>query len=128
MYSFGVVLIEIITTMKPVDFSRDQKEVNLASLALAKITGGCLDDIIDPFLQVDQQPYVRALVQRVAELAFRCLSYDKDARPTMIEVAHELSLIKTASMPLENSPKEGFSILPEGSESPDKVACSLQIV
>jgi len=63
-------------------------------------------------------------VQRVAELAFRCLSYDKDARPTMIEVAHELSLIKTASMPLENSPKEGFSILPEGSESPDKVACS----
>lgn len=124
VYSFGVVLIEIITAMKPVDFSRDQKEVNLASLALAKITGGCLDDIIDPFLQVDQQPSVRALVQRVAELAFRCLSYDKDARPTMIEVALELSLIKTASMPLENSPKEGFSILPEGSESPDKVGCS----
>lgn len=124
VYSFGVVLIEIITAMKPVDFSRDQKEVNLASLALAKITGGCLDDIIDPFLQVDQHPSVRALVQRVAELAFRCLSYDKDARPTMLEVAHELSLIKAASMPLENSPKGVFPILPEGTESPDKVGCS----
>eukprot|EP01018_Ginkgo_biloba_P025190 Gb_00622 [translate_table: standard] len=124
VYSFGVVLIEIITAMKPVDFARDQKEVNLAALALAKITSGCLDDIIDPFLQVDQQPSVRALIQRVAELAFRCLSYDKDARPTMIEVAQELLSIKKASMPLSDCPQTNFSNLPEGTDSPDKLACS----
>jgi hypothetical protein len=43
-------------------------------------------------IQVHKQLLIRALVQRVAEVAFRCLSFDKDARPTMIEVAEELLL------------------------------------
>eukprot|EP01018_Ginkgo_biloba_P012136 Gb_13308 [translate_table: standard] len=110
VYSFGVVLIEIITAMKPVDFSRNKKEVNLAALALSKIGSNCLDDIIDPFLQVQKQPLVRALVQRVAELAFRCLAFDKDARPTMIEVADELLLVKRDSMHIRTpSPQENVS-------------------
>ncbi|XP_057815984.2 wall-associated receptor kinase-like 14 [Cryptomeria japonica] len=111
VYSFGVVLIELITAMKPVDFSRDKKEVNLAALALAKIGNNCLDDIIDPFLQVQKQPLLRALVQRVAEVAFRCLSYDKDARPTMLEVTEELLLIKKDSMNIRiPSPQENCEV------------------
>jgi hypothetical protein len=43
-------------------------------------------------IQVHKQPLIRGLVQIVAEVAFRCLSCDKDARPTMIEVAEELLL------------------------------------
>lgn len=109
VYSFGVVLIELITAMKPVDFSRDKKEVNLASLAVSKIGSNCLDEIIDPFLQVQKQPLLRELVQRVAEVAFRCLSFDKDARPTMIEVAEELLLINKDSMHIRTpSPQEIF--------------------
>ncbi|KAJ1436554.1 Wall-associated receptor kinase, galacturonan-binding domain [Sesbania bispinosa] len=57
--SFWVVLVEIITAMKVVDFARPQSEINLAALA-------------------------------VAELAFRCLAFHSDMRPTMIEVAEEL--------------------------------------
>ena len=30
---------------------------------------------------------------RVAELGFRCLSYDRDTRPTMVKVTHELDFI-----------------------------------
>lgn len=109
VYSFGVVLIELITAMKPVDFSRDKKEVNLASLAMSKIGSNCLDEIIDPFLQVHKQPLLRGLVQRVAEVAFRCLSFDKDARPSMIEVAEELLLINKDCMHVRiPSPQEIF--------------------
>lgn len=101
VYSFGVVLIEIITGLKPVDFSREKKEVNLAALAVAKIGGGSLDDIIDLSLQAHRKSNVRAMVQRIAELAFRCLAYDKDARPSMTEVLEELLLIRgSATSPL----------------------------
>lgn len=107
VYSFGVVLIEIITALKPVDFSREKKEVNLAALAVAKIGGGCLDDIIDPFLQAHRRSNVKAMVQRVAELAFRCLAYDKDARPPMTEVLEELLLIRgSAASPVVDAPDD----------------------
>eukprot|EP00250_Pteridium_aquilinum_P019222 c24352_g1_i1 orf=740-2860(-) len=108
VYSFGVVLIEIITGLKPVDFSREKKEVNLAALAVAKIGGGCLDDIIDTSLQAHSRPSVKAMVQRVAELAFRCLAYDKDARPAMTEVLEELLLIRgSATSPLVDAAEDG---------------------
>ncbi|MCO5600598.1 hypothetical protein L7F22_054712 [Adiantum nelumboides] len=107
VYSFGVVLIEIITGLKPVDFSREKREVNLAALAVAKIGGGCLDDIIDPSLQANKQSSVKAMVQRVAELAFRCLAYDKDARPPMTEVLEELLLIRgSATSPVLDAPDD----------------------
>ncbi|KAI5078444.1 hypothetical protein GOP47_0006719 [Adiantum capillus-veneris] len=107
VYSFGVVLIEIITALKPVDFSRQKKEVNLAALAVAKIGGGCLDDIIDPSLQANKRSNVKAMVQRVAELAFRCLAYDKDARPPMTEVLEELLLIRgSATAPVVDAPDD----------------------
>lgn len=101
VYSFGVVLVEIITGLKPVDFSREKKEVNLAALAVAKIGGGSIDNIIDASLRVHKRPSVKAMVQRVAELAFRCLAYDKDARPRMVEVLEELVVIRgSATSPL----------------------------
>ncbi|GLJ06315.1 hypothetical protein SUGI_0036180 [Cryptomeria japonica] len=118
VYSFGVVLIEIITAMKPIDFTRNKKEVNLAALAVAKITSGCLDDIVDPLLQIGSRPHVRALVHRVAELAFRCLAHDKDARPTMTEVAEELLAVKNQCTDIEYLPPAITS------ESPEKSALS----
>ncbi|KAH9326332.1 hypothetical protein KI387_006510, partial [Taxus chinensis] len=102
VYSFGVVLVEIITAMRTVDFTRDKKEVSLAALAVAKITSGCLDDIVDPFLQVRLRPRVRMLVHRVGELAFRCLAFDKDARPTMTEVAEELMTVRKECEEIED--------------------------
>uniref|UniRef100_A0A0D6QYW1 Protein kinase domain-containing protein n=1 Tax=Araucaria cunninghamii TaxID=56994 RepID=A0A0D6QYW1_ARACU len=91
VYSFGVVLVEIISALKVVDFSRDKGEINLAWLANNKISAGCVHEIVDPFLQMNKNPHVERSVHRVAELAFRCLAFDKDARPCMAEVAEELN-------------------------------------
>lgn len=90
VYSFGVVLVEIITALRVVDFSRPQNEVNLAALAVDRIGRGCLDEIIDPFLR----PSLDLSVHKVAELAFRCLAFHRDMRPTMMEVAMELEHIR----------------------------------
>ena len=94
VYSFGVVLVEIITALKVVDFSRPQNEVNLAALAVDRIGKGRLDEIIDPFLEPDRDAWSISSLHKVAELAFRCLAFHRDMRPSMMEVAAELEQIK----------------------------------
>ncbi|KAK6115413.1 hypothetical protein DH2020_007682 [Rehmannia glutinosa] len=94
VYSFGVVLIEIITALRVVDFSRPQNEVNLAALAVDRIGRGYLDEIIDPFLEPTLDAWTLSSVHKVAELAFRCLAFHRDMRPSMMEVAAELEQIR----------------------------------
>ncbi|KAE8100579.1 hypothetical protein FH972_018465 [Carpinus fangiana] len=96
VYSFGVVLVEIITALKVVDFSRPQDEVNLAALAIERIGKGRLDEIIDPFLEPHSDAWTLSAVHKVAEMAFRCLAFHRDMRPSMMEVAAELERIRTS--------------------------------
>ncbi|MBA0793821.1 hypothetical protein Gohar_018204, partial [Gossypium harknessii] len=97
VYSFGVVLVEIITALKVVDFSRPHSEVNLAALATDRIGKGCVDEIIDPYLDLDGDAWTLSSIHKVAELAFRCLAFHPDMRPTMLEVAEELERIRLSS-------------------------------
>ncbi|GMI68106.1 hypothetical protein like AT2G23450 [Hibiscus trionum] len=97
VYSFGVVLIEIITALKVVDFSRPHSEVNLAALAIDRIGRGCMDEIIDPYLDLHGDAWTLSSIHNVAELAFRCLSFHPDMRPTMLEVAEELERIRLSA-------------------------------
>ncbi|KAK8673179.1 hypothetical protein V6N13_111528 [Hibiscus sabdariffa] len=97
VYSFGVVLIEIITALKVVDFSRPHCEVNLAALAIDRIGRGCVDEIIDPYLDLHGDAWTLSSIHNAAELAFRCLSFHPDMRPTMLEVAEELERIRLSA-------------------------------
>lgn len=94
VYSFGVVLVEIITALKVLDFNRVQSEVNLAALASDKIGRGCVDEIIDPYLDPNRDAWTLSSIHKVAELAFRCLAFHRDMRPSMTEVADELEQIR----------------------------------
>ncbi|MCH94165.1 wall-associated receptor kinase-like 14-like, partial [Trifolium medium] len=78
VYSFGVVLVEIITAMKVVDFARPQSEVNLAALAVDRIRRGSIDEIVDPFLEPNRDAWTLYSINKVAELAFRCLAFHSD--------------------------------------------------
>ncbi|GAB4847053.1 Wall-associated receptor kinase-like 14, partial [Ancistrocladus abbreviatus] len=93
-YSFGVVLLETITALKVVDFSRSHNEVNLTALAVDRIGKGCVDEIIDPFLEPHRDAWTLSSIHKVAELAFRCLAYHRDMRPSMMEVVEELEHIR----------------------------------
>ncbi|KAL3505241.1 hypothetical protein ACH5RR_035082 [Cinchona calisaya] len=95
VYSFGVVLLEIITGLKAVDFNRPQHEINLANLVVDRIGKGCLDEIIDPFLELqNDHSWTLSSIHKVGELAFRCLAFHRDMRPSMMEVAIELEQIR----------------------------------
>ncbi|KAK9011115.1 hypothetical protein V6N11_043972 [Hibiscus sabdariffa] len=97
VYSFGVVLIEIITALKVVDFSRPHCEVNLAALATDRIGRGRVDEMIDPHLDLHGDAWTLSSIHNVAELAFRCLSFHPDMRPTMLEVAEELERMRLSA-------------------------------
>ncbi|GAB2282541.1 hypothetical protein Dimus_017082 [Dionaea muscipula] len=119
VYSFGVVLVEIITALKVVDFTRPQSEVNLAALAIDRIGKGRVDEIIDPFLDPNRDAWTLTSIHKVAELAFRCLAYHRDMRPSMTEVADELEQVRLSGWaPLEVNICMGSSVASSYSSSP----------
>ncbi|XP_022996509.1 wall-associated receptor kinase-like 14 [Cucurbita maxima] len=94
VYSFGVVLVELITAMKVVDFCRPKDEVNLAGLAVDRIGNGQLRVIVDPLMEMELDEWGSSSVEKVGEVAFRCLAFNRDVRPSMVEVAAELEEIR----------------------------------
>ncbi|KAJ0667437.1 putative protein kinase RLK-Pelle-WAK-LRK10L-1 family [Helianthus annuus] len=94
VYSFGVVLIELISSMAPVDLNRSQDDISLANLALNRIKRSAIDQLIDPVLGFDSNPEIKNMITSVAELAFRCLQYHSEMRPTMHEVLDVLMEIQ----------------------------------
>ncbi|XP_038723618.1 wall-associated receptor kinase-like 14 [Tripterygium wilfordii] len=117
VYSFGVVLVEIITALKVVDFSRPHSEVNLAALAVDRIGRGCVDEIIDSYLEPHRDAWTLSSIHNVAELAFRCLSHHSDMRPTMMEVAEELEHIRLSSWVPSSPLASSGSFSDHGSEA-----------
>lgn len=92
VYSFGVVLIELISSMPAIDISRSREEISLANMAMNRIQRCALDELIDPFLGSDAD--TERMTTSVAELAFRCLQFDSETRPTMVEVLEVLKGIQ----------------------------------
>ncbi|KZV36230.1 putative serine/threonine-protein kinase [Dorcoceras hygrometricum] len=92
IYSFGVVLLELITGMRAVDEKREKREMTLVDMAVPRIQMGVLHQVVDPVLVVDRE--VMEGVNSVAELAFRCVAADKDDRPDARDVSAELRRIK----------------------------------
>ncbi|XP_076913983.1 LEAF RUST 10 DISEASE-RESISTANCE LOCUS RECEPTOR-LIKE PROTEIN KINASE-like 1.2 [Bidens hawaiensis] len=92
VYSFGVVLIELISSMPAFDITRSRDEINLANMAINRIQRCALNELIDPSLGSDTK--TEKMTTSVAELAFRCLQFDLEMRPTMSEVLEILKGIQ----------------------------------
>ncbi|CAL9007920.1 unnamed protein product [Prunus brigantina] len=87
VYSFGVILAELLTTQKPVS-PPGTSAVNLASLFRTSVEEGRLDQILDAQIIVNEATSETA--KKVADLAKRCLSSEREERPPMEQVAVEL--------------------------------------
>ncbi|KAJ6312590.1 hypothetical protein OIU77_014166 [Salix suchowensis] len=94
VYSFGVVLIELISSMPAVDITRHRHEINLSNLAIIKIQKCAFDELIDSGLGYNSDEEVKRMTTSVAELAFQCLHHDKEMRPSMENVLHQLKIIQ----------------------------------
>lgn len=89
VYSFGVVLLEILTGRRSMDKNRPSGEQNLVAWARPYLGDKRkLFQIVDPRLQLN---YSIKGVQKVAQLAYYCLSRDPKSRPSMDEVVKGLT-------------------------------------
>lgn len=89
VFSFGVVLAELITSRFAIDVSRPREEMNLAEVLFRSVKNGQLNQILDhEIINMNVGNFETA--ERVAHLAIRCLEHDGEDRPSMREVADEL--------------------------------------
>ncbi|KAL5711811.1 Receptor-like serine/threonine-protein kinase ale2 [Ranunculus cassubicifolius] len=91
VYSYGVVLLELLTGRKPVDMSQPQGQENLVTWARPLLTTReGLEQLIDPGLT---QNYDFNDVARIASIALMCVHPEVTQRPFMGEVVQALKLI-----------------------------------
>ncbi|GLU12984.1 hypothetical protein SLE2022_296350 [Rubroshorea leprosula] len=95
VFSFGVVLIELISSKPAVDITRHRHEINLSNMAINKIQNRALHELVDPTLGYESDHKVKTMITAVAEVAFQCLQGRKDLRPTMVEVFKALKGIES---------------------------------
>ncbi|KAI8015164.1 putative serine/threonine-protein kinase [Camellia lanceoleosa] len=87
VYSFGILLMEIISGRSPVDYSRPPGEVNLVEWLKTMVTNRNAEGVLDP--KISEKPSSRAL-KRALLVALRCVDPNAQKRPKMGHVIHML--------------------------------------
>ncbi|KAK7292971.1 hypothetical protein RJT34_15830 [Clitoria ternatea] len=101
IYSFGVVLLELITGRRAIDNARPGRHQNLVVWAYPVFrTPNKYNQLADPLLE-GKYP-IRALHQAVA-VAAMCLNEEPSARPLMSDVVTALSFLGTTPESIESS-------------------------
>lgn len=91
VYSYGVVLLELLTGRKPVDLSQPPGQENLVSYARPLLTSKeGLEIIIDPAIK-SAVPF--DTMSKVAAIASMCVQPEVSHRPFMGEVVQALKLV-----------------------------------
>ncbi|KAA8516634.1 hypothetical protein F0562_016860 [Nyssa sinensis] len=94
VYSYGVVLLELLTSQKAIDFSRDQDDVNLVIYVSQRASNGLIMEVVDQRL-LGEEPSVTTIasVKLFSDLALACLREKKGERPSMKDVVQELECV-----------------------------------
>lgn len=92
IFAFGVLLLEIVTGRKPIDFSK----LNLLQWAKPLLEAGQSTKLADPDLGDD---YDKDQLKRMVALASRCILRPAIWRPSIAEVLHFLSTDESLTEP-----------------------------
>ncbi|XP_075487619.1 putative receptor-like serine/threonine-protein kinase At4g34500 isoform X2 [Primulina tabacum] len=87
VYSFGVLLMELITGRSPIDYSRPPGEMNLVEWFKGMVGSRRGEESVDPLIKVPPPP--RSL-KRLLLVCLRCIDMDASKRPKMGQIAHML--------------------------------------
>lgn len=87
VYSFGILLMEMITGRSPIDYSRPAGEMNLVDWFKGMVASRRAEELVDPLIEV--QPAPRGL-KRTLLVCLRCIDLDSCKRPKMGQIVHML--------------------------------------
>ncbi|CAB4287407.1 unnamed protein product [Prunus armeniaca] len=87
VYSFGILIMEIISGRNPVDYGRPPEEVNLVEWLKKMVANRNPEGVLDPKLA--QKPTSRAL-KRALLVALRCVDPNAQKRPKLGHIVHML--------------------------------------
>ncbi|WJX86399.1 hypothetical protein P8452_68713 [Trifolium repens] len=117
VYSYGVVLLELLTGRKPVDLSQPPGQENLVTWVRPLLTSNeslqtIIDPVVKPSISIDT-------VVKVAAIASMCVQPEVSQRPFMGEVVQALQLVcsefeETNYIEPSNFQEEGLVINVEG--------------
>ncbi|TYG40028.1 hypothetical protein ES288_D12G060500v1 [Gossypium darwinii] len=106
VYSYGVVLFELISAKPAVDTSRHRDDINLANMGMNRIRNHALHELVDPSLRFENDYATKKMVTAIAELASRCLQQERNMRPSMEQVLQTLIGIQGEQIGLQKAEKE----------------------
>ncbi|XP_021734409.1 wall-associated receptor kinase-like 22 [Chenopodium quinoa] len=89
VYSFGVLLLELLTRRPPCVMA--ENGIDLVSMFISMVEKNLMMEIIDSEVLLQAS---RDDIQRVAQLALKCVAKEGVRRPTMVEVVRELWLMQ----------------------------------
>ncbi|KAJ3673396.1 hypothetical protein LUZ60_006770 [Juncus effusus] len=95
VYSFAVVILELITRKKALYFEGSEDDKSLASSFCTAMKDRRFLEILDA--QVRDEIEIEALVE-IGDLVMQCLSMNREERPTMREVSERLERIRRFQM------------------------------
>ncbi|TYI83280.1 hypothetical protein E1A91_D05G282200v1 [Gossypium mustelinum] len=101
VYSFGILLMEIISGRTPVDYSRPQGEVNLVEWIKSMVSNRNAEGVLDP--RLPEKPSSRAL-KRALLVALRFVDPNAQKRPKMGHVIH---MLEADEFPFRDERKDG---------------------
>ncbi|XP_057855883.2 wall-associated receptor kinase 17-like [Cryptomeria japonica] len=90
-YSFGVVLVELLTSLKPISTERASEEWNLSYLFLSRLNDNRRTEILDSKVLKEEN---LQQMEDMGRLARECLHLERRKRPLMKEVVEELFWIR----------------------------------
>ncbi|XP_010544401.1 PREDICTED: probable serine/threonine-protein kinase At1g01540 [Tarenaya hassleriana] len=114
IYSFGILIMEIITGRNPVDYTRPQGEVNLVGWVKAMVGERRTEAVVDP--KMEEGPSPKAM-KRALLVALRCVDPDANKRPKMGHIIHMLESDDLLLRDDRRAAREKQQIATETSES-----------
>ncbi|CAK9229289.1 unnamed protein product [Sphagnum troendelagicum] len=117
VYSFGVLLLEIISGKKVMDYNRPPKEINLCNWARSLEENNMLAYLVDE--RIHNNGVLDIQLQHVIDVAFLCIQTTPENRPLMSHVlAMILGEMEMQSRGESMTPNEtGITILSDFTES-----------
>ncbi|KAG8378704.1 hypothetical protein BUALT_Bualt07G0012900 [Buddleja alternifolia] len=99
VYSYGIVLVELLTGRKPLDYTRPRGQQNLVTWATPKLGEDKVKHCVDARLNGEYPPKA---VAKMAAVAALCVQYEAEFRPNMSIVARNL-IVHNHPRPLESN-------------------------